>query len=857
MRGIARDEGNSMDGTSWPVRRNETGTHDSYTSPQDTHGAPPRKRTKKAQSCESCRRRKLKCDRGWPCGACRDRNEQHLCTWEDGIVPEHTGRDMQDGAQINDKLTSLESLISRVAQRLDQIESKLDTINAQPTGSHPLFPNVHDGAAALSISTPEARSKFLQMIDANHVGGFFGTSWARTTDDQIRRSLLYMHTVLPDESFMHQLIQKYENELDVMQSIISASELLERMFEILAFNAKLERDPSFIHQLSHSHLVQLVYSEALLFSVFVNVIILTNNGLFEPNYQEDNKSLHGQFIEKIEVGLSAINPYEDMQLDFVICVVLLFSSLCAICKPPVGATLFHHGIHVALLQDLDTEPPADLPEREKTRRMNLFAQLCIYDWFGLTVTKRLPALVADPVKYPSLFGTEAQLSECLSPNVRFKMKIAQLYGKASILQLQNDDYLYTCQLHEEAFRLRSSMPPEWCDGPMSENTRKMHSTFGRASLDFFLLRIHLRFYLRGWDDARYRLSCDTCFTSARQLLHVFRAAFSWKVPVRPYETLTKRPGDWERPEKVSVVARIWWLSSWGTAAALLLVKHLTILTERDESSGWDLERESIVQDLCIMSRLLQYLSPITKFASDGYEAMQRVAAHALEQSFNDQNPSDGNYMSHWASRILQAKSSQTEKLEELPGKVSEPMSLLDNLMNSGSDIVRKDTPDSTTHSLEFNRQLSQHSGENNSSSSASSATPSSSNRTEMNVDGSYPLPSRTLDSLDTFWTLFAASSALPTDPIPDTSQPPCIAKGGTPSASLTTSSNADFDLREDPFNPPSLGPAFAAQQKDPISSNPFQIPMDSLGLMTDDFIRLFEGHSTRLGQQEPSNIAKE
>ncbi|WFD01095.1 hypothetical protein MYAM1_003856 [Malassezia yamatoensis] len=747
--------------------------------------------------------------------------------------------------------------MNRFAHRFDEIESKLDTVAAQPLDGNPLLPKMRD-EAALSISTPEARSQFSKRINANSVGGFFGTSWLPTTDDRIRRSLLYMHSVLPSESFMHGLIRKYESELDDMQSIINASELLERMYELLAFNAQLETDPFSIQKLSHTDLVQLVYSEALLFSAFVNTIILTNNSMFDSTFSEDDTSIHGQFIERVEVGLSAINPYEDMRLDFVICSTLLFSAICAVRKPPVGATLFQHGAHLALLQDLDLEPPADLPEREKKRRMNLYAQLCILDWFGLTVTKRQPILVTDPARYPSLFGTEAQQSEHLSPNIRFKMKIAQLYGKASIIRLQSDDYTYTCQLHEEAFRIRSSMPREWCEGQMSESTRKIHSTFGRASLDFFLLRIHLRFYLRGWDDARYRFSCDTCFTSARQLLHVFRAAFSWKVPVRPNETLNQRPGDWERPEKVSVVARIWWLSNWGTAAALLLVKHLTILTERDESSGWDLERESIVQDLCIMSRLLQYLAPITKFASDGYEAMQRVAAHALEQSFDDQNPSDGNYMSHWACRILQARSSQPEKPEELPAKVSEPMSLLDNLMKSGSDIVQKDTTASTPHSLGFGQRLSQHRDETKKGSSQSSATPSSSTHVEATNNEPHALPSQPFDSLDTFWTQFALSSTLPTDPIPNTSQPPGIETSGTPSATLSTpQNNIDFDLRENPFNPSSFDPASASQNKNPISSNPFQIPMDSLGLMTDDFLRLFEGQSTRVGLQEQSTLAKQ
>ena len=82
----------------------------------------PRKRAKKAQSCDPCRRRKLKCDRGYPCGACRDRNEQALCTWEDGVVPQHGGRDANEAAQVLQRVSRIESLLERLNARMDAAE---------------------------------------------------------------------------------------------------------------------------------------------------------------------------------------------------------------------------------------------------------------------------------------------------------------------------------------------------------------------------------------------------------------------------------------------------------------------------------------------------------------------------------------------------------------------------------------------------------------------------------------------------------------------------------------------------------------------------------------------------------------
>lgn len=47
-----------------------------------------KQKAKKIFSCYACRKRKLKCDRMDPCGACSGRGESHLCTWQEGQRPE-------------------------------------------------------------------------------------------------------------------------------------------------------------------------------------------------------------------------------------------------------------------------------------------------------------------------------------------------------------------------------------------------------------------------------------------------------------------------------------------------------------------------------------------------------------------------------------------------------------------------------------------------------------------------------------------------------------------------------------------------------------------------------------------------
>ncbi|GAA5845720.1 hypothetical protein JCM9279_006084 [Rhodotorula babjevae] len=71
-----------------------------------------KRRNRKPVTCAQCRRRKLKCDRGYPCGACRDRQEGHLCEWEGAIrLPQpHLTRDAE-AQELRVQLDRLEQLI--------------------------------------------------------------------------------------------------------------------------------------------------------------------------------------------------------------------------------------------------------------------------------------------------------------------------------------------------------------------------------------------------------------------------------------------------------------------------------------------------------------------------------------------------------------------------------------------------------------------------------------------------------------------------------------------------------------------------------------------------------------------------
>lgn len=51
-----------------------------------TASEPPRKRQRKAKSCEQCRNRKIRCDQIAPCGPCQRSRDHLTCTYRDAIV---------------------------------------------------------------------------------------------------------------------------------------------------------------------------------------------------------------------------------------------------------------------------------------------------------------------------------------------------------------------------------------------------------------------------------------------------------------------------------------------------------------------------------------------------------------------------------------------------------------------------------------------------------------------------------------------------------------------------------------------------------------------------------------------------
>jgi len=764
---------------------------------------PPRKRTK-AQSCDSCRRRKLKCDRGWPCGACCDRNEQHLCTWGDGVVPERTGRDTGDSGAVLQRLNLLEVKLDRILERMDGTATPASTAPCTPPASmtsHRVGLDLHC-ADMLGYMEPDMYLRYR------------------------RDALEQMYKNLPEADVLSLLMHVFIKEIEWMSAILTERRAQELLSEVALLRKQVARHPTYIQRLTLEQVTHLIYILAICFSVCGIALPVARDAPHQIAMEGRVPPSHMRYFQDVLVGLRTMDTLEEPRMEFVIAMAILTCGLYTSRPPASAASLVSQTVQVALLLGLDEEPPDNMSFEDASCRVHLYAILCIHDWFLTTYIKRRPLILSDPKRLPSLFGTREQRGKFLSCYQQMKLEIAHLYCRSSSLMMpSSEDYAYVQQLHAEAMALQRQTEVIWNDVDDVDgapNTMKhLQRTFGITSLHYLMIRIHLPYYMRGWDVKRYELSRDACFASARALLRLFREAFSWKMP----KNETGQSCESYIPTEFPIASRMWFFCHWCTAAAVLLLKHLTLLNERNEQPSWDPERESIVQDLCIMSRLLNYLAPVSTIAREGYDAMQRVASHIMQMDFDNSQVGQDNCVTHWADRILPARCSQQPK--------TEPMMMLRSLVRhndySVSHMRSEPTYDASSSSSPT-EALPNPSGA--AAASGSGLTPSS---TSSLPGMASPVPAITTSDFDTFWGKFAVPPAGHSDP------------PNMPANSLSVPNElpapSSFLLPPQNLMHMNTDVSPVVYPMNMLLGNPLNFNVGSIGPFTDDFIRSLDNYA--------------
>ena len=759
---------------------------------------PPRKRTK-AHSCNSCRRRKLKCDRGWPCGACRDRNEAHLCTWQEGVVPERVGRDAPDNMMLIQRMATLES-------KFDALLDKIDRMGDSKSGKE------------LSIVQSETHN--LEEMQSNSISdaSFMLSMFLQPTDlAQRRRVLSRMLHNTPNIKLLASILDSFNGQMHCINCIVDKKCVEAHLNDVVLLQNEVMHKKDFVDKLNKDELTRYIYSVSSCLAICsLSLVISRDTKLDILRNDKDSLPLFQRYIRESLIGLSSLPVLDEPNINFVIIMVTLVCCLGFSRSPGMVSCLIGHAVQVAFLLDMDVEPPPDMPFEEASRSVQLYCVLCTQDWFATMTIKRYPLIPFDKERFPSIFGTTEQRSKYLSPYQQLKLKLAHLYCRSSPLMMPRaENYAYICQLHDEAMEILSVLPSMWPSTSdhavnMFETSENLHRMIGLGAVHYLLLRIHLPFYMRGWNDSNYVTSRETCYSSARSLLHLFRQAFSWKVGKSqngdPSETLV--------PDDVSVPARMWYFSHWCTAAALLLLKHLAMLHERSGQQSWDYERECIVVDLCIMSRLFQYLSSISSFAREGYDAMQRVASHALHNDHEAKPLSGENCVTHWADRIMPSRTGSPS---------FEPMSVLSTLSKRNEF---KYIPD------KGQERAASNSGSSDSSLNSAVCPPTQSpgfSTPSKSVSDSTS-PSVSDEELDTFWAKFVGPTSKQGSMISPLSLDMNASSGLPEPSAFLMQSHHSAPVRVDP----DMALMF---QQEFTESDPLHLNSSTITPFTDDFLR--------------------
>ncbi|WFD28864.1 hypothetical protein MNAN1_003879 [Malassezia nana] len=699
-------------------------------------------------------------------------------------------------------------------QRINMIDTKLER----------LLDRIDSAGSISTAPSPESRPNQAASWDL-HVDEMLGLMEPEAYLQHRCAALEHMYNNLPDPEIMAVLMRIFVNEIEWMSAILTEARTQELLSEVAMLRQKVTLQPIYLHKLSLNQVTHLIYVLAICFSIFGLGLLSSRDSSHQIAMDGRVPASHLRYFQVVLVGLRTMDTLSEPRMEFVIAMVILLCGLCS-SRPPASATfLLSHTVQVALLLNLDEEPSPSLPFEEAACRVHLYALLSIHDWFSTAFIKRRPLIMMEPKRLPSVFGTDKERSKYLAPYHQMKLRIAHLYCRTSSLMMPSDeDYAYVQQLHSEAQALQEQMLHLQSDVDQEEahnSMKHVHRTFGNTSLHYLMIRIHLPYYMRGWDDPKYRLSRDACFTSARALLRIFRDAFSWKMP----KNESGESCEAYIPTEFPVASRMWFFSHWCTAAAVLLLKHVTLLNERYEQPSWDLERESIVQDLCIMSRLLNYLAPVSSIAREGYDAMQRVAAHIMQTDFDTSQNVQDNCVTHWADRIMPSLYSRRAK--------AEPMLMLKSLVchtEYSATQNRKESAYGTQDTSAPPREphaLSQ--------SSTSSTTPASSTDrvpTMPDLGAVSPIPT---SDLDTFWAKFAAPNV--SDQVPaNLSDDPLTMQNEllAPSSFLLPPQNL-LHMPPDTFS--------MVNPKDMLMGNPLNFNIGSIGPFTDDFLRSLDNYA--------------
>lgn len=614
-----------------------------------THGMSSRKKAalSRAISCEPCRRRKLKCDRVRPCSSCVSRKEGDQCTWETGTEPP---------ASLLDP--------AHVLARVEALESSIEALSAAVRDTAP--------RSAAENSRVSSILSGMERIQAEQQS--ISLSFHGSDPRKARELLLVMQALLPSVPDMERLVEIFLESVDGMDDVLGSTLAHQHLRSVIECKETLVAQPDALHLWEAAQLQQRVYSYALCMILFASASVHTQHTV--------RPLVRAPLTNYLNVSLNALatlDIYQEPNTLFVLIAALLLTHFMYALRPPIAAELLYHAMNISVMLRLHYEPPSQMGFDEAKRRVRWYALLCASDWDLTSAMERHPIFPMDKTRFPSLFGTDHDRSRYLSPSILGRLLCARLsFRTTSLSRSQEQTWHDTEELHRDILRAMTIFQ-DVLDASTTDQDHLPHtvpSKFGIASLHYLLIYLHVPYYARAWDDEQFSLSKTTCYESALFLLHLFKDMFQCSLT----------PQDKGVRNSLSRMANYFQFTSrWCCAAGLLLVTHLVMSHERGRTAPDDAGQKALVDDLCTLSCVLQFLSHVSEPAREGYAALQRASLHVMKQSHACLS-SRGNCVMLWAQQLYENNSEWRESQQ------SEPLSLLWNVM-SGQPPARERLPE--------------------------------------------------------------------------------------------------------------------------------------------------------------------
>ncbi|CEH12349.1 c6 transcription factor [Ceraceosorus bombacis] len=602
----------------------------------DTSGSPAKKRRKKAVSCVACRRRKLKCDRGMPCGACRDRGEAATCEWESGTQPHVMmgTRDTATTAPLEARMDRMETLMAAIGSRLG-----VNTENAFPEGSTVNQDAIETLRTFGGNASPVAsRSNSRESMDPALALLWKPASiisWPPISPRPPKTDTLAAAlTALPDKSTLEEMGNMYFDTASwshwVLPTEVFWQEALPTVENLR--DARDRGDAAWAEVANSEQMNHYLRNLALVLGVCGHAMLYSPPSFFAQVAQRTAHTAAPRHCILVEVAQAVLDASEQLEKVHIVglqagLVLLTAETLLKGMSGRLTVLHFAPLIHQAFALGLDQEPSIQTPVAEAQSRLRLFLLLCFWEWGNLHTKVR--NLNEQPRKHPYLFGPPGSSpwhdyvrrnGELLLPHEIRWLAFARIVNRKRQLDdmSEADALALTIELGMDLNKLRSEVEREVTSESFSKDAIISFSPAIQRlrnfenHLDRHVVALFKPYYTNMWLLASHRTARDTCFEAAKRIIDGFTSTLSQAMPgivdSAIQESIEKMQALFEY--KREVATRLVWTIEATLEAINLLELHAQQVDLHAAKVGADgtMQRQQAMRKCAVTKRLLVALS---------------------------------------------------------------------------------------------------------------------------------------------------------------------------------------------------------------------------------------------------------